>query len=75
MRGESLRRLNAGAETIDREEIDEENVTEGLLIEVVDNGWIARATNVEGEVYTQVYQIQQGKEMMRAIAEALGINA
>ena len=52
---------------------DEEVYIDTLHVEAIDNGWIIRATDSEGEDYVNVYQTGQGKEMVKAIAEALEI--
>mgnify|MGYP001602656593 CR=1 FL=1 len=45
----------------------------GLSIEVVDNGWILRAINDDDEIeVTEVYQADQGKQLLKAVASFLG---
>lgn len=74
--GDAIRMLNFKDEHEfeEKDGDDEETFTEGLSVEVVDNGWIVRANDSEGEEWTQVYQTSQGKDMLDALATALGVN-
>ena len=54
---------------------DDEGVyTENISVDIVDNGWIVRIATVEGEEITSVYQIEQGSDMLKVLAEVLGVN-
>lgn len=53
---------------------DEECLTISVSIRAVDNGWILTVLTEEDEEYTQVYQTNQGRELIKELAEALGVN-
>lgn len=46
-----------------------------LEVEVVSNGWILRSLDADDTEYVSVYTHKEGKDLITAITEALGIYA
>lgn len=51
---------------------DFDNVTGGVNIEPVDNGWIVNVINDEGDI-RKVYEYKNGALMMKFLTEVLGL--
>jgi hypothetical protein len=51
---------------------DYENTTHGIHIEPVENGWIVNVSNDEAD-YRKVFEYKNGAQMMKFLAETLGI--
>ena len=52
-----------------------DNITEGVIVEIVFNGYIVRTTTQMGDEFTEVYQKDRDDtQMLKDIADALGVS-